>query len=122
MTWQRVVPGLLRKLSGSVVKSQNGRVHGMRGQNGGVFLREAMGEVEGLALHDERCNCGPCLGLGSIREKVHDYGSPVNGLLDGEEGRTRYLHRTIRLEHWNLPLMMCRARLGLKARAWAGLE
>lgn len=44
-----------------------------------------MGEVESLALGDERADGGPCLGLGSVGEKVHDDGTTVNGLLDGEE-------------------------------------
>lgn len=44
-----------------------------------------MGEVEGLALGNERSNLRPGLGLGGIGKQVHDDGSSVDGLLDGEK-------------------------------------
>jgi len=50
-----------------------------------VHNGETVREVEGLALGDKRADLGPCLGLGSIGEEVHDDGTTVNGLLDAEE-------------------------------------
>lgn len=45
-----------------------------------------MGEVEGLALGDQRSDLGPGLRLGGVGEQVHDDGAPVDGLWDVEEG------------------------------------
>lgn len=52
----------------------------------GVDDGETVGEVEGLALGDERSDLRPGLGLSSVREQVHDDGTPVDGLWDVEEG------------------------------------
>ena len=47
--------------------------------------REAVREVEGLALGELRLDVWPSLGLGGIREQVHDDGALANGLVDLEE-------------------------------------
>ena len=44
-----------------------------------------MGEVQGLSLRQLRLDGGPGLGLGGIREKVHDYCSLADGLVQLEE-------------------------------------
>ena len=59
-----------------------------RRDNVGVVLvdnREPVREVEGLALLDVWFDCGPGLGLRSIGEEIHDDGSLLERLLDGEE-------------------------------------
>jgi len=61
----------------------------LRGNDTSVLLEdngETVGEVESLALGDEGSDLGPCLGLSSVGEEVHDDSTPVDGLLDGEEG------------------------------------
>ena len=44
-----------------------------------------MREVEGLALGDELLELWPRLGLGGVREKVHEDGTLGGSLLDWEE-------------------------------------
>jgi hypothetical protein len=46
---------------------------------------ESVGEVESLALSDERLDRGPCLGLRSVGEQVHDDGTTVDGLVNVEQ-------------------------------------
>jgi hypothetical protein len=68
--------------------SNEDNVNILGGNNVGVILvddGETVREVESLALGDERSNGGPGLGLGSVGEEVHDDGTSVDGLLDGEE-------------------------------------
>ena len=112
--------GLLLGLAGDILPDGNGRVdptalleegadgaaRALRGDEDdidvsggddvGVLLvddGEPVGEVEGLALGDERGDGGPGGRLGGVREEVHDDGTTVDGLLDGEEGLTRHLRR-----------------------------
>lgn len=44
-----------------------------------------MREVEGLALGKLGLDSGPCFGLGSVREKVHDDGTLGDGLVKSEK-------------------------------------
>ena len=65
-----------------------------RGDDVGVLLvddGETVGEVEGLALGDERGDGRPGGRLGGVGEEVHDDGTTIDGLLDGEEGLARHL-------------------------------
>ena len=107
--------GLLLSLASNVLPNSNGRVDTaafleestdsaagtLRGNEDdvdvfrrndvGVVLvddRETVGEVEGLALGDEGRDLGPCLRLGGVGEQVHDDGSTLDGLLNGEESLT----------------------------------
>jgi hypothetical protein len=45
-----------------------------------------VGEVQSLALLDVWGDVVPGLGLGSVREEVHDDGTLLESFVDGEEG------------------------------------
>ena len=47
---------------------------------------ETVGEVQSLALLDVRGDVVPGLGLGSVREEIHDDGTLLESFVDGEEG------------------------------------
>jgi len=49
-----------------------------------------MGEIESLALGNERCKSRPRLRLSCIRKEVHDNSSLINGLFDGEKSLAGY--------------------------------
>ena len=50
-----------------------------------------MGEVECLALGDERRERRPRRGLRRVREQVHDDRAALDGLFDREQRLSRYL-------------------------------
>jgi hypothetical protein len=65
-----------------------------RGHDLGVVLvhnGEAVGEVERLALRDERGELRPRRGLRRVGEQVHDDRAAVDGLFDREQRLSRYL-------------------------------
>ena len=65
-----------------------------RGDDLGVLLihdGEAVGEVERLALGDERGERRPRRGLRGVREQVHDDRAALDGLLDREQRLSRHL-------------------------------
>lgn len=57
-----------------------------------------MREVEGLVLSDKGLDVVPGLRLGSVGKEVHNDGSALDGLLDGEEGLSGNLGKTRRGE------------------------
>jgi hypothetical protein len=83
---------LLKESANSTARalgSDEDNINVLGGDDVGVVLehdRETMGEVEGLALGNERCNGRPCLRLGGIGQKVHDDSTLADGLFDREKG------------------------------------
>lgn len=89
-------PTFLEKSTNSTTRtlgSHKDNINIFRRYDVGVIFenyRETMGEIESLALGNERSKSRPRLRLSCIRKEVHDNSSFSNGLFDGEKSLTGY--------------------------------